>query len=80
MPEVQKSVLEHAAPKADQNQGLDGQLTDGSLPESNYIVKEVTGGVFRKILRTHVTGLPISEEEFLQRYARFLNPSTAQIS
>jgi hypothetical protein len=43
MPEVQKPVLEHAAPKADQNQGLDGRLADASLPESNYVVKTVTG-------------------------------------
>jgi hypothetical protein len=28
MPEVQKPVLEHAAPKANQNQGLDGHLAD----------------------------------------------------
>jgi hypothetical protein len=28
MPEVQKPVLEHAAPKANQNQGLEGRLAD----------------------------------------------------
>jgi hypothetical protein len=28
MPEVQKPVLEHAAPKANQNQGLDSHLAD----------------------------------------------------
>jgi hypothetical protein len=28
MPEMQKPVLEHAAPKANQNQGLDGHLAD----------------------------------------------------
>lgn len=47
MPEVQKPVLEHAAPKADQNQGLDGRLADESLPEGNDDVKRVTNGVTR---------------------------------
>jgi hypothetical protein len=28
MPEMQKSVLEHAAPKANQNQGLESRLAD----------------------------------------------------
>ena len=30
MPEVQKPVLEHAAPKANQNQGLDSRLASES--------------------------------------------------
>lgn len=42
MPEVQKPVLEYAAPKADQNQRLDGHSADASLPHSNPVVKEVT--------------------------------------
>lgn len=33
MPEVQKSVLEHAAPKANQTPRLDGRLADDILPE-----------------------------------------------
>lgn len=42
MPEVQKPVLEHAAPKAIQNQGLDGQLTSTTIPQSKQIVKSIT--------------------------------------
>lgn len=41
MSEMQEPVLEHAAPKADQNQRLDGHSADASLPESNPIVKTV---------------------------------------
>ena len=42
MPEMQKPVLEHAAPKADQNQRLGGRLADSSLPESTHVVNLVT--------------------------------------
>ena len=44
MPEVQKPVLEHAAPKADQNQRLDGHSADASLPDSNSVVNLVNSG------------------------------------
>ena len=45
MPEVQKPVLEHAAPKANQTPRLDGRLADDSLPESNHAAK---AGAVRK--------------------------------
>lgn len=73
MSEVQESLLEQAAPKAIQNQGLDSHLPDESLPKDNPIVKLVTstdGGsaVFDKeklkqFLRTHAENyLPIRED------------------
>ena len=39
LPEMQKSVLEHAAPEANQNQGLAGRLADGDYPENQDAVK-----------------------------------------
>jgi hypothetical protein len=73
MSEVQESLLEQAAPKAIQNQGLDSRLADESLPKDNPIVNLVTstdGGsaVFDKeklkqFLRTHAENyLPIGED------------------
>jgi hypothetical protein len=39
LPEVQESVLEHAAPEARQNQGLAGRLAVGLYPERTYKIK-----------------------------------------
>lgn len=39
LPEMQESVLEHAAPEARQNQGLTSRLADGDYPENRDSVK-----------------------------------------
>jgi hypothetical protein len=42
MPEMQKPVLEHAAPKANQTPRLDGRLADNSVPDSNDVTVRET--------------------------------------
>ena len=39
LPEMQESVLEHAAPEANQTPRLAGRLTDGDYPENQNSVK-----------------------------------------